>query len=144
MVKGVFANHIRQRPFDLYVAVVIFLAGLYAIVSPTWPEIYHEKAVRSMIWVVSFYLMAAATIVIISLLCNRSKRPVFAILAEMWGWLAISAASFAVSLMFISMVVNKGTQQLGVAITLGIIWVGLSLASGFRSLDIYLAIRGHR
>jgi hypothetical protein len=37
--KRVLRNKLRQRPFDFYVAVILFITGFYSIVSDTWPRI---------------------------------------------------------------------------------------------------------
>lgn len=140
-VKGAFRNNLRDRPFDFYVAFLIFLAGCYALLSTTWPESVHNNSTSILIHIVSAYMVLSSLIVITSLLCNRSKRPIFSIMAEMWGWLAISAASSATFLMYSFMLATKDVADLGLAAALDLVWLGMALASGFRSLDIYLAIR---
>lgn len=142
-INGTLRN-LRERPFDFYVAFLIFLAGCYALFSQTWPESFHEQSTTILIHIVSIYMVTAALIVMASLLCNRSKRPIFSIMAEMWGWLAISAASTATFLMYSFMLATNEVQDLGVASVLDLVWLGMALASGFRSLDIYLAIRRSR
>lgn len=143
-IKGVFRNKLRERPFDFYVAFLIFVAGVYSLCSGTWPESFHHSSTIIMINIVSAYMSVASLIVMISLLCNRSKRPVFSILSEMWGWLAISAASAATFLLYTFMLVTSGFHDIAVASILDFIWLGMALASGFRSLDIYLLIRRAR
>lgn len=143
-VKGVFRNKLRERPFDFYVAFLIFIAGMYSIFNSTWPESFHHESTIIMINVVSAYMSTASLIVMISLLCNRSKRPVFSIMAEMWGWLAISAAATATFLMYSFMIATNGINNLTISSILDFIWLGLALAAGFRSLDIYLIIRKPR
>lgn len=140
-IKRVFRNHLRERPFDFYTAFVIFIAGAYALFSPVWPEETSIPQITILVNLVSAYMMIASAIVISSLLCNRKKSPVYAVLAEMWGWLAISAASFAVSLIYIAKIIYSGSDNLFLGIVLTLVWFGMCLASGFRSLDIYLAIR---
>lgn len=143
-IKGVLRNHLRERPFDFYTAFVIFLAGAYAFFSPNWPEDAHVPPVQGIIMIVSAYMMVASLFVMSALLCNRKKRPIYAIFAEMWGWLAISAASAAVTIMYLAQLIQNGSEQLGVATILGLIWFGMAIASGIRSLDIYLVLRGRR
>lgn len=143
-IKGVFRNKLRERPFDFYVAFLIFIAGMYSIFNASWPESLHQDSTIIMINIVSAYMSIASLIVMISLLCNRSKRPVFSIMAEMWGWLAISAAATATFLMYTFMIATNGINDLAISSILDFIWLGLSLAAGFRSLDIYLIIRKPR
>ena len=139
-VKGVLRNKLRERPFDFYVASLIFIAGMYSLLSPSWPEEFHHQSTVIMINIVSIYMCVASIIVLSSLLCNRSKRPVYSIMAEMWGWLAISAASAATFLMYCFMLITNGFHNLAISAILAFVWLGMSLASGFRSLDIYLLI----
>lgn len=144
MFKGALRKRLRERPFDLYTASVIFLAGLYSLVSPDWPERTHEPNAQVLIGLVSVYMMIAAAVVIVSLLCNKEKNPALRVFGEMWGWLAISAASFAVTLIYIAQMIYAGTSQLGPAIILAIVWFGMCIASGTRSLDIYLILKGYK
>lgn len=143
-IKGAVRKHLRDRPFDFYVAFMIFLAGTYSILSPDWPESVHSASTSLLIYIVSIYMMIASAIVMSSLLCNRQKRPVFALLAEMWGWLAISASSTAAFLMYTYMIVSQNADNLAVSTVLDFVWLGLALASGLRSLDIYLITKGRR
>lgn len=141
-IKGALRDRLRERPFDFYAAIVIFIAGGYALVSPYWPEATSAPQINVMINIISAYMMIAAAIVLSALICNQHKRPIYAVLAEMWGWFAIAAASFAVSLMYLAKIVYSGSENLLLGIALMLIWFGMFLASGFRSLDIYLLIKG--
>lgn len=143
-IKGAFRNKLRERPFDFYVAFVIFLAGAYSLFSDSWPENLHEQSTQILITLVSAYMVLASLVIMSALLCNRKKRPVFAVMAEMWGWLAVSAASTATFLMYEFMLLTSGIGDMGVSLVLSLIWLGMALASFFRSLDIYLLIRRSR
>lgn len=143
-IKGAVRKHLRDRPFDFYVAAMIFLAGAYSVFSPDWPESVHGASTSILIYIVSIYMMIASAIVMASLLCNRQKRPIFAILAEMWGWLAISASSTAAFLMYTYMIATLNAENIAVSTVLDFVWLGLALASGLRSLDIYLVTKGRR
>lgn len=143
-IRGALRERLRERPFDFYAALVIFIAGAYAVFSPSWPEETDIPQISILVNIVSIYMMVAAAFVLSALSCNRQKRPIYSIFAEMWGWLAIAAASFAVSLMYIARLVYNGSDNLILGILLTIIWLGMCLASAFRSLDIYLIIRGNK
>lgn len=140
-IRGALRNRLRERPFDFYSAFVIFIAGTYALFSPIWPE-QSIPQVNILINLVSIYMMVASALVMSSLLCNRKKMPVYSILAEMWGWLAICAASFSVSLIYIAKIIYSGSDNLFMGLVLTFVWFGMCLASGFRSLDIYVILRG--
>lgn len=139
-IKGVFRN-VRERPFDFYVAFVIFLAGGYSLISDSWPEEFHNAPTQVLINIVSGYMVLASLVIMSALLCNRRKRPVYAVMAEMWGWLAVSAASASTFLMYEFMIITKGAGDYGVVAVLSLIWLGMALASFFRFFDIYLITR---
>lgn len=142
-IKGVL-DRIGKRPFDLYVAILIFLFGLYSLLDDHWPEDYHDGISLFLIQAVSAYMMVAAVLVIVSLLCNPAKRPLLSLLGEMWGWLAIAAASSATAIMFIYMQFVVEMHYPVLAITMLTIWIGLSVSSVMRSLDIHLVLKGKR
>lgn len=142
-IKGVFRN-VRERPFDFYVAFVIFLAGAYSLSSTSWPEEFHDTSTQILINIVSGYMVLASLVIMSALLCNRKKRPVYAVMAEMWGWLAVSAASAATFLMYEFMIITQGAGDYGLAAILSLIWLGMALASFFRFFDIYLITRKAR
>ena len=142
-IKGVF-RHVRERPFDFYVAFVIFLAGAYSLISASWPEGFYNTSTQILINLVSGYMVLASLVIMSALLCNRKKRPVYAVMAEMWGWLAVSAASAATFLMYEFMIITQGAGNYGLAAVLSLIWLGMALASFFRFFDIYLITRKAR
>ena len=135
-IKGVLRNHLRERPFDFYVACLIFFAGLLSIVSDAWPESIQRPLAFILITAISLYYMIASAIVILSLSLNRKKHPVFALMGEMYGWMFISAASIATTLLYLGFLVNGAPQSWGLWIILVLIWLGLAISSGVRFLDL--------
>lgn len=142
-IKGALRK-LRERPFDFYAAFAIFIAGAYALFSPAWPEPTEIPEINILINIVSLYMMIASALVMSALLCNRKAKPIYAILAEMWGWLAICAASFAVSLIYLAKIIYAGSDNFFAGIVLMLVWFGMCVASGFRSLDIHIILRGIR
>lgn len=136
VVEGVFRNKVRERPFDFYVAFVLFMLGLYGIVDDGFPE----SAVEGYLWlmhIICAYFMISAAAIMWSLMCHRKNHPVSSLMAEMYGWGFIAAAAVATSLSYLSVFFVGGAENwLSWAIWLTI-WIGMAVSSLFRSLDLY-------
>ena len=53
-VRGYFqSRRVWKRPFDFYVAFLLFVAGLYSIVNDTWPESVGNATTEAFIVIVS-------------------------------------------------------------------------------------------
>lgn len=141
-VKGFFQSRkVWKRPFDFYVAALLFLAGLFSIVNDDWPESVSSTTEQTFIVIVSLYLMAAAAVIMASLLCRNTQRPVFSLMGEMYGWLFVAAASLATSLMYVGGVINDAPSSWWTWAILFILWVGMTIASSIRSFDLFLVYR---
>lgn len=145
-VKGFFQSRkIWKRPFDFYVAALLFLAGLYGIISESWPEeIIDNNLTQVFIVIVSIYLMAASAVIMSALLCKKVTRPVFSLMGELYGWMFVAAGSLATSLMYVGGVVNDAPSSWWVWSILLIIWIGMTIASAIRASDLYLIYRSLR
>lgn len=145
-VKGVFRNHLRERPFDFYVAFNLFLLGAWGIVDPRWPENYFNSATSTLVVLIGIYLMISSSFIITSLLCRRSRHPILALMGEMYGWLFISAASFALSILFLvgSFHHHQMSNNIHIWIIWSLIWMGLFVSSAIRSSDLYNFYRSLR
>lgn len=137
VVEGVFRNKLRERPFDFYVAFVLFLLGLYGIIDDGFPE---SSAGGEYLWLMHLictYFMIASAVIILSLTCHRKKHPVLALMGEMYGWAFIAAAALATALSYLSVFFTGGAQNWFSWFIWLMIWVGMAIASLFRSLDLY-------
>lgn len=135
-IKGALRNHLRERPFDFYVAFLLFLVGLYSVVSDTWPENVAPDFVKATITIVSLYLMAASMLIMSSLICNRKRMPVFSLMGEMYGWMAVSAAAFSTVFLYVGAIVYGDSDNIKIALLLLIGWVGLFVSSSARFIDL--------
>ena len=135
-------ENVRDRPFDFYVAFLLFIAGLFALFSDSWPESMNDMAVIVMINVISVYYVIAGAVIMLSLGCNRRKHPVVALTGEMYGWMGIAAASIATVIMYIWAAFVHNPQSLVVWILMVCIWTGMGAASTVRFLDLRLVYRG--
>jgi hypothetical protein len=133
--------HLRDRPFDFYVAFVLFMLGLWAFVDPSWPERYTEDGnLYFLMMFIMVYLMVAAGFIMASLLCKRQKHPVLALMGEMYGWFFIAAAALATSTIYLVAFYN-GVQSFAVWAVWFVIWIGLFLASAVRGIDLFYFYR---
>jgi hypothetical protein len=137
IIEGVFRNRLRERPFDFYVSSVLFLLGLYGIVDDGFPESALGDQYTWLLHLICLYFMAAAAVVMASLLCHRRKHPVLALMGEMYGWGFIAAAATATALSYLSVFFFGGAENWFSWLIWLVIWVGMAVASLFRSLDLY-------
>lgn len=144
-VLGFFQSRkVWMRPFDFYVALLLFCAGLYSIVNDTWPESVGTPLTQTFIIIVSLYLMTAAAVIMLSLTCKRASRPVFSLMGEMYGWMFVAAASLATSLMYIGAALYNEPSSWWLWSILFTVWVGMTIASAIRSFDLFLVYRSLR
>lgn len=144
-VKGALRSTVMQRPFDFYVAMLLFLAGFYSIVSDTWPEQVATGITHTFLVIVSIYLMIAGIVIMLALCCKRAKRPIFTLMGEMYGWLFVCAASVATTLMYMGSMIHNAPPSWWLWGILVFVWTGMSVASGVRFLDllyVYRSIKG--
>lgn len=141
-VLGFFQSRkVWMRPFDFYVALLLFFAGFYSIVNDTWPESVGNRITQTFIIIVSLYLMTAAAVIMASLLCKKASRPVFSLMGEMYGWMFVAAASLATSLMYLGAVLHDAPSSWWLWGILFTVWVGMTIASSIRSFDLFLVYR---
>lgn len=140
-IRGVLANHLRQRPFDFYVAAMLFLMGLYAVFSDTWPESFGNGIMQALIVIVSLYYVFAGAILMLSLSCKRKNYPVLALMGEMYGWLFVSCGSLAISIAYIGMLFSSLPSDWRLWGILLAVWIGLFISSGVRFLDLFSVYR---
>ena len=139
-IKRVFRNHLRERPFDFYVAFVLFLLGVWGFIDPTWPESYADGGMLIIMTVISVYLMISSGFIMASLLCKRQKHPVLALMGEMYGWFFIAAAALATSLVYLVSFYH-GVESVAIWFIWFLIWVGLAVASAVRGIDLLIFYR---
>ena len=141
-VKGFFQSRkVWKRPFDFYVAFLLFVAGLYSIVNDTWPESVGNSVTQAFIVLVSLYMMTAAAVIMSTLLCKKASRPVFSLMGEMYGWMFVAAASLATSIMYIGSALYSDPNSWWLWAILLTVWVGMTIASSIRSFDLFLVYR---
>jgi hypothetical protein len=139
-IKGVFRNHLRERPFDFYVAFVLFMLGVWGFVDPTWPEKYTDDGMYILMTIISVYLMISAAFIMSSLMCKRQKHPVLALMGEMYGWLFIAAAALATSIVYL-VALYHGVNSFSIWAIWFLIWSGMAIAASVRAIDLFYFYR---
>jgi len=139
-IKGVFRNHLRERPFDFYVAFVLFMLGVWGFVDPTWPEKYSDDVMYILMTIISVYLMISAAFIMSSLMCKRQKHPVLALMGEMYGWLFIAAAALATSIVYL-VALYHGVNSFSIWAIWFLIWSGMAIAASVRAIDLFYFYR---
>ena len=139
-IKRVFRNHLRERPFDFYVAFVLFLLGVWGFIDPVWPESYASGDLLLIMTVVSIYLMISSGFIMASLLCKRQKHPVLALMGEMYGWFFIASAALATSIVYL-VALYQGVFNISTWFIWFLIWIGLAISAGVRGIDLFYFYR---
>lgn len=140
-IKGVLRSKLRERPFDFYVAVLLFLTGLYSIISDTWPENVGNQLVSTIIVIISLYLMGASTIIMTSLSCKRQRYPVLALMGEMYGWMFVASASLATLMLYFGSIIGNPPSSWWAFALMMLVWGGMLLASAIRFFDLLMIYR---
>jgi hypothetical protein len=140
-IKGVVRSHLRERPFDFYVAALLFLVGFYAVVSDSWPESIGNALVSTIIYIVSLYYIVAGAVIMLSLGCNRRKHPVWALMGEMYGWMFVAAAALSTVLTYCGSLVSGNVSDAPMAVLLLAVWLGLFISSAIRFIDLFSVYR---
>ena len=139
-IKGALRNHLRERPFDFYVAFVLFFLGVWGFVDPNWPEAYTNGGLLVLMTITSVYLMISSGFIMASLLCKRQKHPVLALMGEMYGWFFIAAAALATCIVYL-VALYQGVTNFSVWAIWFIIWGGMAIASSVRAFDLFYFYR---
>ena len=136
MLKG----KLRKNPFDFYVAFVLFIFGAWGIVDPNWPEKYLSGVLLTIVTIIDIYLIVSSLLILMSLSCKRQSHPILALMGEMYGWLFISAAALAISIIY-GISFYDSLDSLWLLGVWTITWAGMAVAAGLRSLDLFIFYR---
>lgn len=139
---------IRARPLDFYVAFLVFFIDAYGFLDPNWPEQF-ETPIYWIVIIEDVYLMLASSSIMTALIVKqffnkKSAIVIGAIIAEMFGWVFISAAATVIVLT--SWWIPPAAVQLNYEVQLAwiLLWIGLAISSGMRYLDLRFLYRGSK
>lgn len=127
---------LRERPFDVYAASLLFVVGIFSLLN----DFVFEKDIggnlKLLITIVSVYFIASSSVILAALFKNPKKCPAFVLFGEMYGWMFVSAASAATTLLIAtSFFFFKDPSVLTWSSWL-FVWGMLTAASAFRFLDL--------
>ena len=144
-VWGRLPKDLRERPFDVYTACVLFLVGVYGIVDSTFPERYSDELSPFIANAISIYLVVASSAILYSLSINSNKCSAAKVLCEFFGWAFVAAAALATSIIYVFGLLNYAHPESWVIwVVWLIVWLLLFIASGISSLGIYLKYKGKK
>jgi hypothetical protein len=136
----------RERPFDVYTALLLIIVGFYGLLDPTFPELQEDTINVVIINVTALYMIVAG-LVIISAIFLGKRSPVFSYYGEMYGWIFMASASLTVGIFQIYNALVTETTGIQNAFLFWIVffvWLSLTIVAVIRSLDMYVNIKGVR
>ena len=139
-IKSTLRSKLRERPFDFYVAFVLFIFGVWGIVDSHWPEAYVTGVLLTVVTIIDIYLIISSLFIILSLSCKRQCHPILALMGEMYGWLFISAAALAISIIY-GISFYDQVDNLWLLGVWTVIWAGMALAAAIRAFDLFYFYR---
>lgn len=144
-VWGRLPKDLRERPFDVYTACVLFLVGVYGIVDSTFPERYSDELSPFLTNVISIYLVVASGSILYSLSKDAKKCSPSKVLCEFFGWAFIAAAALATCILYVFGLINYAHPNSWIVwITWLVVWLLLFVAASLRSLGVYITYRGKK
>lgn len=132
---------LRERPFDMLTAFLLFLLGVYEIADPSWPEAYENDFNTTLLIIVSIYLMCAGVVIMTALLRNPKKCPVFVYFGQMFGWAFVATATFVTTIMYVYYGIVQDIQNTYAFSAWLTIWTILTIVAVIRSIDMWFYLR---
>jgi hypothetical protein len=144
-VWGRLPKDLRERPFDVYTACVLFLVGVYGIVDSTFPERYSDELSPFLTNIISIYLVVASGAILYSLSTDAKKCSPSKVICEFFGWAFIAAAALATSILYVFGLINYAhPDSWTVWVIWLIVWMMMFVASSIRCLGLYIVYKGKR
>jgi hypothetical protein len=132
---------LRERPFDVYAAVLLFITGVYTFFTDMIPPGFDSFAITVIVNVVAVYFMASSIVILTALLKDPHKCPAFVLFGEMYGWSFVAAASLATSFMYLASLFWITPYSWLAWGSWFFVWVMLTVASSIRSIDLIAKYR---
>lgn len=145
-VWGRIPSGFRERPFDVYTALLLVIVGLYGFFDPTFPELQEDTINFVIIHITELYMIFAGA-VIVAAIFMKDRYKQFSYVAEMYGWVFVASASLTVGIFQIynALVTEKtDIQSILLFWIVFFIWFSLVIVSVIRSLDMYVNMRGKK
>lgn len=131
---------LRERPFDMFAALLCFMVGLVMLVDPKYPERTGGVLEWSLITWISLYLMAASSLLIAVLCSNKETCKAFTLFGGMYGWAFIASASLAMTIFYIASLVVDDAKFLLLTLATTVLWCAMFICSTTLFLDLRVQI----
>lgn len=132
---------IRERPFDAFSAALLFWLGIYQILDPHWPEDTAKSISSIILFVISLYLMCAGLIILLAMIQDYQKHPVFCFFGQMYGWAFMAAATAAIEVITIYNAMQLPIGFYPLLIIWASSWCFITFSAVSRSLSLWLRYR---
>lgn len=142
-IWGRLPEGLRERPFDVYTAFILFIVGVYGIVDDTFPERFQDQLTIFLVNIISIYLMIASSVILVALMKDRRKYPAFTLFGQLFGWAFIAAAALAASLLYaINILISGSPDSWAIWLLWVLIWFGMFFSAMLRTMELYFIYRG--
>lgn len=131
---------LRERPFDMFAALLCFIVGLAMLVDPKFPEKTGGVLELSLITWISLYLMAASVLLIAVLCSNRQTCKAFTLFGGMYGWAFIASASLAMTIFYIASLIWYDQKFLLITWIITILWFAMYVCATTLFMDLRIQI----
>jgi hypothetical protein len=133
-----FPQALRERPLDFYTAAVLFVLGSYELLGASFSSKFNDQMIFIIVNIIGGYFIAASSLIMISMMCNKVKKPIFSIMGEFYGWMFVTSASIATVLLYLSSLVWGGAPENWLEWSAWMIaWIGMALAAFLRTVDLW-------
>jgi hypothetical protein len=134
----------RERPFDVYTAMLLSLLGFYGLLDPTFPELQQDTINSIIINVTALYMIFSGIVIITAIFYGKS-HPIYSYYGEMYGWVFMASATLTTTIFQIYNALvteNGGITNVFLFWTILFIFFSLTVVAIIRSLDMYVNLRG--
>jgi hypothetical protein len=136
----------RERPFDVYTAMLLVILGLYGFIDPTFPEL-QQNTINAIIINVTALYMIVSGMVIITAIFYGNRHPIFSYYGEMYGWTFMASATLTATIFQIYNVLvteSGGATNVFLFWTILFIFFSLTVVAIIRALDMYVNLKGRK
>jgi hypothetical protein len=142
-IIGRIPEGLRDRPFDVYTALILFIVGVYGMVDDNFPERFGDELTIFLVTIISGYLMVSSSIILVALLKDKKKAPALHLFGQLFGWAFVAAAALATSLLYaIHPILSGFPDKMGIWSIWMIIWFTMFVAAMLRVMELYNIYKG--
>lgn len=131
---------LRSRPFDVFIAVILGLAGVYQILDPTFPESQQNILPGFVLLMISIY-MIAASLAIIVFMFHKCRNVFFQWYGQMYGWMFMNAATLAITIFDAWVGLTLPIENALLFWSFFVFWILISIATFIKWFDMWNVIK---